>query len=440
MRLQLLAAAVGWSSTTQTAINSQLGKVAGQPLVAAFLGYVVSSIAVLLLAVAAARRSGLELFVLRRRPRWYELAGGLCGAYFLAVAVTFAPATGVAMFFSLVVAGQLTSSFLLDRYGLLDFKPVPANAVKAVCVVVALMGACISSAEEMQTAGHAAATVVRAGATVAPGAAIAAVNATAASAPITAAVALAARLLALSGATAEQPGLSNLLLVVPVVVAAGALQPVQASLNSRLSSLLPHKLQAVAVSLAVSMAACSAMLCLVLLTGTVEAATILRNLAAGAQPWMFLGGLFMAAVVCGGVFVPSRIGTTLYYTFLLAGELVASLLYDATGAFGLRQRTPTPMRLFATGLVLVAALGQGGMLDRLLPLLTGRASVADAPPAGQHQLPRNQQQAHPQHSDRGLQLASMSSMLSGDLPLAIVGSVGSAGKAITAPPAREAVS
>ena len=166
-----------------------------------------------------------------------------------------------------------------------------------------------------------------------------------------------------------------------MAVFAGALQPLQACINSRLASLLPARVQAAAVSLLVSMAIVTAMLVVQSLMGAAGDAPGLGALAARivarVRPSAALGGACVAAVVCGGVFLPALMGTASYYVVYLAGELVGSLVLDAVGAFGLPVREPTSLRLLATALVLGAALAQQG--GEAKPAASSGAAAAVAP-------------------------------------------------------------
>ncbi|HEX6278510.1 MAG TPA: DMT family transporter, partial [Pyrinomonadaceae bacterium] len=52
--------------------------------------------------------------------------GGLLGAFFVASAVTLVPRLGVAMTFSLIIAGQMLVTLVIDHFGLLG---VPVKEV-----------------------------------------------------------------------------------------------------------------------------------------------------------------------------------------------------------------------------------------------------------------------------------------------------------------------
>jgi len=52
---------------------------------------------------------------------WWAWSGGLLGVFYVVTATVVGPRLGVAVFFALVVLGQLFSSLLVDHFGWLGF-------------------------------------------------------------------------------------------------------------------------------------------------------------------------------------------------------------------------------------------------------------------------------------------------------------------------------
>lgn len=112
----------GLGAALQTRINGSLAEHVGSGLGAAVVSFG-SGLVLLLLALAcwpAARAAvGRVLSGLRgRRLRWWEVLGGTAGGFYVAAQGLTAPTLGVALFMVAVVAGQSTSSLLVDRFGL----------------------------------------------------------------------------------------------------------------------------------------------------------------------------------------------------------------------------------------------------------------------------------------------------------------------------------
>ncbi len=60
----------------------------------------------------------LQILAAKNAP-WYTFAGGLLGAFYVATVVLVLPRLGMALTFSLIVAGQIVISVIMDHFGLL---------------------------------------------------------------------------------------------------------------------------------------------------------------------------------------------------------------------------------------------------------------------------------------------------------------------------------
>lgn len=103
-------------------------------------------------------------------------------------------------------------------------------------------------------------------------------------------------------------------------------------------------------------AAFGAVLAAVLLVAFVLVASrSLGDVAAGLRepPWLWLNGVMSAIVVVGITFAGPRLGTFATIGLLMAGQLVAGVLIDAFGLFGLERIPLDPARV--AGLALLAA-------------------------------------------------------------------------------------
>jgi transporter family-2 protein len=113
----------GGATALQAPTNARLASVAGSPVNAAFLSFVVGA---LVLGVAAAAMQARPDFTGMRALPWYVWLGGVYGACFVAAAAWGAPKLGVAMLISLMIGGQLVASLAIDHFGALG---VPRHAV-----------------------------------------------------------------------------------------------------------------------------------------------------------------------------------------------------------------------------------------------------------------------------------------------------------------------
>jgi transporter family-2 protein len=116
----LIAAAAGVMIPFQAGINTQLAQLVGSPIRAAFVSFVVGTLALLV----------LSFFVLKPLPSgarlggapWWLWTGGFFGAFYVAGNIFSAPKLGAATLIAAIVAGQSLASLLIDQYGWVGFR------------------------------------------------------------------------------------------------------------------------------------------------------------------------------------------------------------------------------------------------------------------------------------------------------------------------------
>ncbi len=120
----LLALVAGAMMPTQAAINNKLAVAVESPVLAAFISFVVGTVALLIYVVASGTPLGNIVSAKEAPPIVW--IGGLLGAFFVTAAVVLVPRLGVAMTFSLIIAGQMLVTLVIDHFGLLG---VPVKEV-----------------------------------------------------------------------------------------------------------------------------------------------------------------------------------------------------------------------------------------------------------------------------------------------------------------------
>jgi transporter family-2 protein len=133
-----LALVAGFLMAVQAPTNAILGKASGSPVVAAFISFLIGTVA--LGAVVAGSAGRLFAPGLKSVP-WYAWMGGFYGAFFVAIAAFGAPKVGVGPLLTAAIAGQLVGAILLDHYGLLGLARQPVTLEKGAGVVLVLVGA-----------------------------------------------------------------------------------------------------------------------------------------------------------------------------------------------------------------------------------------------------------------------------------------------------------
>lgn len=118
----LLALLVGVISSVQSRVNGQLSVDIHNPIGAAMISSLIGfTLLWILLFGRKIERVGLKTLILavkNRELKWWELFGGLGGAYFLSIQSIAVPQVGVAIFTICLVGGQTASSLVVDKIGL----------------------------------------------------------------------------------------------------------------------------------------------------------------------------------------------------------------------------------------------------------------------------------------------------------------------------------
>lgn len=135
----LLPVLAGVAITIQSGINSQLRAVLQQPLLAAFISFVVGTVALaILLLFSRDVLPGMDQYT---GIEWYKYTGGLLGAFVVTVTLISVAQIGAGNMFVLVVAGQLITAVLMDHFGLLGMKHNPVSLQKLIGIVLLVGGA-----------------------------------------------------------------------------------------------------------------------------------------------------------------------------------------------------------------------------------------------------------------------------------------------------------
>jgi transporter family-2 protein len=133
-----LALIAGFLMAVQAPTNAILGKASGSPVVAAFISFVVGTLA--LGAMVAATSGRLFAPELKAVP-WYAWLGGFYGAFFVAIAAFGAPKIGVGPLLTAAIGGQLIGAIILDHFGMLGLSRQPVSLEKLAGVALVLFGA-----------------------------------------------------------------------------------------------------------------------------------------------------------------------------------------------------------------------------------------------------------------------------------------------------------
>ena len=119
-----MALVAGAALPTQAAVNNKLATVLQQPLLASLISFSVGTVALFLYCLVT--NVPLRAITAAKNVSLVAWTGGLLGAYVVTSVILLVPRMGVALTFSLIIAGQMLITLVLDHYGLLG---VPVRSV-----------------------------------------------------------------------------------------------------------------------------------------------------------------------------------------------------------------------------------------------------------------------------------------------------------------------
>lgn len=137
----LLPVFAGVAITVQSGINSQLRLAIQHPVMAAFISFLVGTLALgILLLFSKTAFPALDQYA---SISWYKFTGGLFGVFVVTVTLISVVEIGAANMFVLIIAGQLVTALLMDHFGVLGMKTNPVTLQKFIGIMLLVGGAYI---------------------------------------------------------------------------------------------------------------------------------------------------------------------------------------------------------------------------------------------------------------------------------------------------------
>ncbi|MES2707212.1 MAG: DMT family transporter [Verrucomicrobiota bacterium] len=135
-----------------------------------------------------------------------------------------------------------------------------------------------------------------------------------------------------------------------VVMLGGAGLTMQMVWNSRLRAATGSPVLTTIISV------CVTLFCLVLVqaSGTVDRGSV--PAFASLPKWAWLGGVFAAFYLVISLAAIPRLGAATVFSLVIAGQMLAAILLDSTGAFGVNQISPSPARLLGVAFLLIGVI------------------------------------------------------------------------------------
>lgn len=124
----------------QAGLNTRLGKAAESPVYAAFLSFLVGTVAIA--AYILFTKQTLSWSGVKEAPV-YIWFGGVLGAFYVTLIIFAFPALGPGVTFGLIVAGQMLMSLILEHYTILVAQQNPISYMKIIGMVLVIAGVII---------------------------------------------------------------------------------------------------------------------------------------------------------------------------------------------------------------------------------------------------------------------------------------------------------
>ncbi|MEA3363307.1 MAG: DMT family transporter [Thermodesulfobacteriota bacterium] len=133
--LIILMAVGGVAVAVQPSINARLAEKTGF-LEAATISFAVGTVVLLLASLASGQGS------FRRVPDadWWQLSGGLFGAFFVTMTIVGVPRIGTTAVLALTIVSQLIAGMVMDHYGLFGMRGIPIDFKRMLGVTLLLAG------------------------------------------------------------------------------------------------------------------------------------------------------------------------------------------------------------------------------------------------------------------------------------------------------------
>ena len=133
--LYLLMLCGGIMVAVQPSINARLARIVGV-LESSCISFAVGTVALFMVVLLVGRGSLRGVAA----ASWWELTGGLLGAFFVTMTIFVVPRIGTAAAMAAIIAGQLATGLLMDHFGLLGGRHIPLDSSRMLGVLLLMAG------------------------------------------------------------------------------------------------------------------------------------------------------------------------------------------------------------------------------------------------------------------------------------------------------------
>lgn len=133
--LYLLMLCCGITMSIQPSINARLARIVGV-LESSCISFAVGTVALFIMVLLAGRGSLRGV----AGASWWELTGGILGAFFVTMTIFVVPRIGTAAAMAAIIVGQLATGVLMDHFGLLGGRHIPLDSSRMIGVALLMAG------------------------------------------------------------------------------------------------------------------------------------------------------------------------------------------------------------------------------------------------------------------------------------------------------------
>lgn len=137
----LMALVAGAATSLQVPVNATLRTHLAHPLQATLVSFTVGTLLSLICCLALG--SPLPSAAVLTRIPWWGWCGGILGTLYVGSSIVLSPKIGVAAMLSMVIAGQMLMSLIIDHYGLAQAPVYSLTPQRVVGAVLVALGATV---------------------------------------------------------------------------------------------------------------------------------------------------------------------------------------------------------------------------------------------------------------------------------------------------------
>lgn len=137
--MYILAVCAGMAFTIQSALNAQVRQLTGNPFQASLYSYVGGTVT-FLVCLFIGNMSVIPPNSILTEIKWWQLTGGMFGAFYVYAIIMTVDKISSANMFSLLIAGQLLLAVLFDHFGLLGLNIHKLTTFRLLGIVILVIG------------------------------------------------------------------------------------------------------------------------------------------------------------------------------------------------------------------------------------------------------------------------------------------------------------